>query len=78
MNMKAVRAKEWLADPVFLQLWADMEAAAVNRAVYAKPTENEKRDEALAEIRVIRALQSTLKALAYESEANSIGNAAPA
>ncbi len=78
MNMKSVRASEWLADPLFHQIFGEMESAAVSRAIYAKPTESEKRDEALAEARVIRALLSTLKALADQGEANSRDNDAPA
>jgi hypothetical protein len=77
MNMRSVRAKEWLADPIFIELFSEMEDAAINSAVYAKPDENERRVHALSEVRAIRSLLSKLNALARD-EAKSEGNDAPA
>ncbi len=77
MNMRAVRAKEWLADPIFIQLFSEMEDAAINSAVYAKPDDHEKRMHSLSEVRVIRSLLSKLNALSGD-EANSTVNDAPA
>lgn len=77
MNMRAVRAKEWLADPIFMQLFSEMEDAAINAAVYSKPDDHEKRMHSLIEVRVIRSLLSKLNALSRD-EATSADNDAPA
>lgn len=73
---KRARAREWLADPLFKEIFASLEASAINRAMYAKPDEHDKRLEALCEARAIRSLLSKLNVL--KDEANPHGNDDPA
>lgn len=68
---KQARAREWLADPLFKEIFAGLEASAISRALYAKPDEHDKRLEALCEARAIRSLLSKLNVLKDEAKSNS-------
>lgn len=74
---KAGKIRAWLADPVFMEILADMREGAVSRAMNAKPDEAEKITQALADARAVENFRSTLNALARD-EANSTGRRAPA
>lgn len=63
---KAAHARALFDDPVFHEIMDDLEAAAINTAVYADITDNEKRAAALGEVRAIRALRANLESLTRE------------
>jgi hypothetical protein len=68
---RAGRVRAWLADPLFREVFDGLETAAINRAVYWKPGEEEKRDVALLEVRAIRSFRSKLNAIVVDDEAKS-------
>lgn len=61
-------AKQLLENPVFVEACQKLEANAINRAVAAKPDDNNSRLEALACIRAIRAFRSHCEALTRNTE----------
>lgn len=79
MNAEYLRAKvsDFVQDEAFMAMFDRLEEAAVDRGVYAAPDEHDKRAQAFADVRAIRALRSELKALA-EGTANPASNVAPA
>jgi hypothetical protein len=69
-------AKSIIETPFMLELFGELEHAAMDAAVWAKPGEQEKRDAALAEVRTIRNFLTKLNVLA--GMANRQGKSAPA
>ncbi len=61
---KRSAAQALLAIPLFDELFDDMEAAAVNLAVAAQPTDHDARQAHIAELRALRNLRSRIGALA--------------
>lgn len=61
-------AQAILAIPLFDELMDELEAAAVNAAVYANPTDHEARQAHLAQVKAIRDLRSRVEVLAKEDQ----------
>ena len=61
-------AQAILAIPLFDELMDELEAAAVNAAVYANSTDHEARQAHLAQVRAIRDLRSRVEVLAKEDQ----------
>jgi len=57
-------AQAILAIPLFEELLSELEATAVNQAVYANPTDHEARQAHLAQVKAIRDLRSRIEVLA--------------
>lgn len=62
-------AQAILAIPLYGELMDELEAAAVNAAVYAQPTDHEARSAHIGEVRAIRSLRSRIELLANEDSA---------
>lgn len=73
---KIAAARELLSNPLFHLLMDDIETAAVNTCVNAKPADHETRAAGAAEVRAIRTLRSKLNHLSGEATASV--NQAPA
>lgn len=65
---KAKLAKMIVDTPFMLELFAELEEAAVNASVWAKPTDHETRAAAMSEVRTIRNLLTKLRAIAGEAD----------
>lgn len=65
---KAKLAKTIIEMPFMLELFDELEQAAINAAVWAKPTDNDTRSAAMSEVRVIRNFMTKLRAIAGEAE----------
>jgi hypothetical protein len=61
-------AQAILAIPLYGELMDELEAAAVNAAVYAQPTDHEARQAHLAQVKAIRDLRSRVEVLAKEDQ----------
>ena len=66
---KARTAKMLLDTPLIQEVFDDIEQAAFNEAVNAKPADNETRAAKCAEVRAIRALRMRLALLVAEEQA---------
>lgn len=73
---KAARAVALMADELFISLMDELEASAIDVAIYAKASEHDKRQAALCEAKAVRDLKAKLEALARN--AKSTFKAAPA
>lgn len=63
---RAAAARDILAVPLFHELFAELETAAVNACVYADHTDHEKRQAMAAEVRAIRNLRNRIEAISKE------------
>lgn len=61
-------AQAILAIPLFGELMDELEAAAVNAAVYAQPTDHEARAAHIAQVRAIRDLRSRVEVISREDQ----------
>lgn len=68
---KRAHAAQLFNDPLFNEIMDGMEAASINEAMYAKPTDDATRHAALTEARAIRSLRTKLKNLAVHSETHA-------
>jgi len=75
-EQRIARARSLLDDPLFVQIMAEFEVAAIDRAIYAKPSDHEARQAALCDARAIRDLRGKLAAIVRE--ANPTRRDAPA
>ncbi|MEX2741095.1 hypothetical protein AB3480_06560 [Rhizobium mongolense] len=73
---KSAAARALLDNPLFHLLMDDIETAAINGCVHAKPTDHDARAAYAAEVRAIRNFRSKLNHLSEEAKAG--GNQAPA
>lgn len=64
-------AQAILAIPLFDELMNELEAAAVNAAVYANITDHEARQAHLAQVRAIRDFRSRVEVISKEDQATS-------
>lgn len=69
-------AQTVLEVPFFLDLWNEIEQAAINGCIYAEYTDHEKRQAMAAEVRAIRNVLSRLRSVAGQTETQ--GRRAPA
>ncbi|BEV44774.1 hypothetical protein [Afipia carboxidovorans] len=69
-------AQTVLEVPFFIQLWDELEQAAINGCIYAKNTDHETRQAYAAEVRAIRSVRQRLESAA--SGQSSAGRKAPA
>lgn len=63
-------AQAILAIPLYGELMDELEAAAINAAVYANPTDHEARAAHIAQVRAIRDLRSRIEVLAKEDQSS--------
>lgn len=75
-EQRIARARSLIDDALFVQIMAEFEAAAIDRAIYAKATDDEGRRAALCDARAIRDLRQKLTAIVRE--ANPVRRDAPA
>jgi hypothetical protein len=75
-EVKRAEARALLDNPLFNLLMDEIETAAINGCVNAKPTDHEARAAYAAEVRAIRNFRSKLNYLGVEAKAD--GNRAPA
>lgn len=68
-------AQALLNMPLFINLWDELEASAINRCINAKPEDHETRSAMAAEARAIRNFRSQIKSLAQSA---TEGKKAPA
>lgn len=64
-------ARQLLDHPLFDEIFADMEAGAINHAIAAALSDDETRAAYLSEARAIRALRQKLRLLIAQGEAAS-------
>ena len=57
-----------LKHPVIFKLFDDLEASRLNEAVTCKPTETDRINAALGEVRAVRNLRNTLELIGFEDE----------
>lgn len=69
-------AQAVLEIPFFVQLWDELEQAAVNACIFAKPTDHEARQAYAAEARAIKQVRQRLESIAHGQ--SSVGRKAPA
>lgn len=70
-------AQAILEFPFFLDLWAELEAAAVNAAIYADYADHEKRQGAAMQARAYREILSRIRSVAQD-KADQSSRRAPA
>lgn len=75
-EQRTTRARALLDDPLFIELMSELEASAIDAAIYAKPADQDTRQVALCEARAIRDLRRKLAAIVRE--ANPTRKDAPA
>lgn len=75
-EQRVARARGLLDDEFFLALMGELEADAIDAAIYAKPTDHDARQAACAEAKAIRDLRAKLTAIVRE--ANPTRKGAPA
>ena len=68
-DTKRAHAAMLFNDALFNEIMDGMETAAINTAMYAKPTEHDVRHASLTEARAIRELCAKLKSLAARKDA---------
>lgn len=69
-------AQAILEVPFFVQLWDELEQAAINACIYAKNTDHEARQAYAAEARAIRTVRQRLESLSKGQ--SDVGRKAPA
>lgn len=74
-DQRAKLAKTIIEMPFMLELFDELEQAAINAAVWAKPIDNDTRAAAMSEVRTIRNLLTKLTAIA--GAADRQGKASP-
>jgi len=71
-------AQAILEFPFFLDLWAELEAAAVNAAIYADYADHEKRQGAAMQARAYREILSRIRSVANSGQTDDVRRKAPA
>lgn len=71
-------AQAILEFPFFLDLWAELEAAAVNAAIYADYADHEKRQGAAMQARAYREILSRIRSVANSGQTDAARRKAPA
>lgn len=71
-------AQAILEFPFFLDLWAELEAAAVNAAIYADYADHEKRQGAAMQARAYRDILSRIRSIAKDGQTETVSRRAPA
>lgn len=71
-------AQSILEYPFFLDLWAELEAAAVNAAIYADYADHEKRQGAAMQARAYREILSRIRSIAKDGQTEAVSRRAPA
>lgn len=71
---RAKLAKTIIETPFMLELFGELEEAAVNASVWAKPTDNDTRAAAMSEVRTIRNFMTKLRAIAGEAERHGMAS----
>lgn len=66
MSARSDAARDILSVPLFADLMGEMEAAAINAAVYAKYDDDAARQAHLADVKAIRSLMSKITAVSKE------------
>ena len=61
-------ALQLLKHPVIFKLFDELEASRLNEAVTCKPTDTDKINAALGEVRAVRNLRTTLELIGFENE----------
>ena len=61
-------AIQLLKHPVIFKLFDELEASRLNEAVACKPTDTDKINAALGEVRAVRNLRQTLELIGFENE----------
>lgn len=66
---RAEAARDILSISLFGELMDELEAASVNAAVHAQPTDHEARQAHLAQVRAIRDFRSRVEVISREDQA---------